>query len=553
MTIALDPLISPRSQAPERLLRVAAIPTLMLAELLAFSICFDGTTLRGLGAWDRALLSILRSSVQLGITVAGIGAMLLGPRLADRFLRPGVRPSWAPVRWPLLAAHLVAFAGFFWPTFWLRDELSIGLASGGLRLAWFALGGFAAATGLAAWWPRGVRLAPGRAMTAGAIGCLMAGAVSCWLGRRTGALWEDLAGSTFAAVELLLRLTGRPVVSDRALFLIGTPRFLVEIAPECSGYEGMGLMLGVLGIALFVLRGRFRFPHAFLLLPAGVAAAWAVNAVRIAALILVGDGLSKEVAADGFHSQAGWLGFNAAAFGLILLATRLPWLSRGEPRDASTASRTPSTAAFLGPLLTIVSVSMMTGAFAVGIDALYPARVIAGGVVLWAFRSRYRDVLGPVSGWWSWWAAGIGLATFAIWMALEPADTAGASSALRSGLERMSPIESTLWLAFRLIGSTIAVPLAEELAFRGYLTRRLIRPDFEAVEPGRFSWPSFLISSLLFGALHQRWLAGTLAGMLYALAATRRGRLADAVVAHAVTNALIGALALGAGRLALWS
>ena len=99
----------------------------------------------------------------------------------------------------------------------------------------------------------------------------------------------------------------------------------------------------------------------------------------------------------------------------------------------------------------------------------------------------------------------------------------------------------------------IAVPLAEELAFRGYLTRRLISADFETVALGRFTWFSFVASSLVFGVLHGRWLAGMLAGMLYAAVLYRRGRLGDCVLAHAITNALLALCALGTGRWALWS
>jgi CAAX prenyl protease-like protein len=63
---------------------------------------------------------------------------------------------------------------------------------------------------------------------------------------------------------------------------------------------------------------------------------------------------------------------------------------------------------------------------------------------------------------------------------------------------------------------------------------------------------SFLVSSVLFGALHGRWLAGTVAGMFYAWAMYRRGRLADAVVAHATTNALIAADVLILGYWNYW-
>lgn len=60
------------------------------------------------------------------------------------------------------------------------------------------------------------------------------------------------------------------------------------------------------------------------------------------------------------------------------------------------------------------------------------------------------------------------------------------------------------------------------------------------------------MSSLLFGLLHQRLLAGTLAGLVYGLAVYRRGELGDAVVAHAVTNGLLAGWVLGTGSWELW-
>jgi CAAX prenyl protease-like protein len=109
------------------------------------------------------------------------------------------------------------------------------------------------------------------------------------------------------------------------------------------------------------------------------------------------------------------------------------------------------------------------------------------------------------------------------------------------------------WLVFRIIGSVITVPLAEELAFRGYLTRRLLSREFTEIAPGRLNWWTLVISSLLFGALHGRWIAGTMAGMAYGLVYHRRGQLADAVLALGVTNGLIAMSVLVAGNWALWS
>jgi CAAX prenyl protease-like protein len=96
------------------------------------------------------------------------------------------------------------------------------------------------------------------------------------------------------------------------------------------------------------------------------------------------------------------------------------------------------------------------------------------------------------------------------------------------------------------------VPFAEELAFRGYLTRRFSAADVETVPAGRFSWIGFIVSSVLFGTLHSSWIAGILVGMVYAWAWYRRGSIGDAVLAHAVTNFLLAVMVLAGGQWQLW-
>jgi len=87
----------------------------------------------------------------------------------------------------------------------------------------------------------------------------------------------------------------------------------------------------------------------------------------------------------------------------------------------------------------------------------------------------------------------------------------------------------------------------------GFLLRRLVAEDFETVTFGRCNWQALLISSMAFGALHgSRWIAGTLAGLLYGFAAIRKGKLGDAVVAHAVTNAILAAYVLIFNQWQLW-
>ena len=127
-----------------------------------------------------------------------------------------------------------------------------------------------------------------------------------------------------------------------------------------------------------------------------------------------------------------------------------------------------------------------------------------------------------------------------------------ATSPIPTSLAEIPAGLAAVWLLFRVLGSVITVPVAEELAFRGYLLRRLISANFDDLSTPRFTWLSFLVSSVLFGALHGRWLAGTVAGLFYAWAMYRRGRVEDAILAHAITNALIAAAVLILGNWGLW-
>src|SRR5262249_27554085 len=97
----------------------------------------------------------------------------------------------------------------------------------------------------------------------------------------------------------------------------GTDRFAVEIAPQCAGYEGVGLAWTFLLAALWLFRDRFRFPRAFLLIAIATALTLLANVARLAALVLVGTYVSDGLAAGGFHSYAGSILFSAITLGTV--------------------------------------------------------------------------------------------------------------------------------------------------------------------------------------------------------------------------------------------
>ena len=356
-----------------------------------------------------------------------------------------------------------------------------------------------------------------------------------------------MASAAFFLAEHLLRLFYSNVISDPSRLLLGTPTFLVQIAPQCSGYEGVGLVTVFLAIYLWLFRTRIRFPQAFLLFPIGAVAIWLANVLRIAALVAIGSSYSPALAAGGFHSQAGWISFIALALGAIAITHRMRFFASVQ-EDGVAEEINPIAAALLVPFLVLMGSVMVTAAFSNGFDRLYPLRVLAVAAVLLWFRRVYAQ-------WdwgWSWTSVGIGGVVFILWTAFDRIIT-GDGTTVGSGIAALGHSEAVVWVGFRVVGSALVIPLVEEMAFRGYLLRRLAAADLEGMEASRFSWVPFLLSSAAFGLLHGRWLAGTLAGMAYALAFYRRGKLADAVVAHMTTNGLTALFVLITGAWSLWS
>jgi exosortase E/protease (VPEID-CTERM system) len=547
---------SDTNRASQRLLVCAGWVALLFAEGFVLSEVYDSISFLGDTRWWAMLLAYGPRLLGRLIVAAVVATLLLGGRPLREALWQGSSQRRHYRSWPFVFAHLVAFAGFtVLTTMIARGWLKAVVYPGGCVLAWAAMGAIALSTWAMVVLPRGFMHVVGRRGAARLLAVLAVAIAAVGVGHTCErVLWAPRAGTaltsaTFWAASGLVGLFFSDPVCRPDRAILGVRGFTVNVSPQCSGYEGMGLILVFLAAFLGLFRRSYRFPHALLLLPLGVAAMWLANVARIALLITVGTLISPAVAVQGFHSQAGWLAFNGIALGLVLASRRIRFFTQPDPGAGEFESTNP-TAAYLVPLLTLIAATMFTGAFSSGFDKFYPFRVLATAAALWYFR-RYYAALRWI---WSWTAVAIGVGTFVLWMALEPASAGTAAvTSLGTDVTSLGAPWSTAWLVFRVVGSVVTVPLAEELAFRGYVTRRLIATEFQAVPLGRFTWFSFLVSSALFGALHGRWLAGILAGMLFAVALYRRGELSDAILAHATTNALVAAYVLATGSWSLWA
>jgi exosortase E/protease (VPEID-CTERM system) len=544
-----DPLsFAPSSPRFGLLVRLLVLALVLATELLAITVWVNGdalshrpTLIRFAGIWGTW---ILRGTVGFAVIFATFAYLKNKPaieRLSDQF-------AGAPVGWGFLAAH-AALLGIFGlltsiingsPDFY-PDLVAVG---------WMAAGISAIVFGVLAFVPLSIWAKTVRSTGLLWLYALVAIVLACLIGGASQSLWRPAGRITFWLVDSLLGLFSSNVFSNPSTMIIGTSTFRVEIAPQCSGFEGAGLIL-IFGVVwLWLFRSECRFPQALLLIPAGLALIFLLNAVRIAALILIGNAGAPQIALGGFHSQAGWIAFNVVALGFSVAARNIPWVVVRESRPQPTEKLAEnSTAAYLVPFLAILGAGMLASAAAGGFEWLYPLRFFAAAGALWVFRGRYVGLNWKVS----WFGPAVGVLVFGIWIVLDRFTNGHALNTMPAALIKAPGSARVAWIVLRVLTAVVTVPLAEELAFRGFVFRRLISADFEAVSSSKFTWLALGVSSLIFGILHgERWLAGTLAGALYAMAMVRRGRIGDAVAAHAITNALLAAYVLAFSAWSLW-
>jgi CAAX prenyl protease-like protein len=108
------------------------------------------------------------------------------------------------------------------------------------------------------------------------------------------------------------------------------------------------------------------------------------------------------------------------------------------------------------------------------------------------------------------------------------------------------------FVAVRLFGSSIVVPPLEEVFWRSFLYRYSIRTDFLSLPLKFFHPTAFIVISLCFGLEHYEWAAGFLCGMAFQWLVISKNRLGDAIVAHSITNFLLGLWVIGRGAWHFW-
>jgi len=181
----------------------------------------------------------------------------------------------------------------------------------------------------------------------------------------------------------------------------------------------------------------------------------------------------------------------------------------------------------------------------------YVAKTAIGVWLVWAMRPAVAEMRWAFS----WEAVVVGALVCVMWVGINDFyPKFGKTGALWNPNMQFGQGSGLAWfvIAVRIFGSTIIVPPLEEVFYRSFLYRYIIKPDFQSMPLGIFHGLSFVATSAVFGFTHYEWLAGILCGFAYQGLVCRKKRLGDAMTAHAITNFLLGVWVVWKGAWNFW-
>ncbi|MFL6414398.1 MAG: CAAX prenyl protease-related protein [Bryobacteraceae bacterium] len=155
----------------------------------------------------------------------------------------------------------------------------------------------------------------------------------------------------------------------------------------------------------------------------------------------------------------------------------------------------------------------------------------------------------------------VGILVFAIWIAPDllipgyrnaPAFSNAITGKLHSSLQP-AELQSQWILFWRTLRAIAIVPIVEELFWRAWLMRWLINSDFQKVRLGTYAPLAFWATAILFASEHgPYWDVGLITGIIYNLWMIRTRSVADCILMHAVTNALLSGYVIAASQWQYW-
>jgi CAAX prenyl protease-like protein len=166
---------------------------------------------------------------------------------------------------------------------------------------------------------------------------------------------------------------------------------------------------------------------------------------------------------------------------------------------------------------------------------IYPVKILLVSISIILLWRNYDELSKSISNI-ADWAVGIaaGILVFILWINLDQSwGTIGQA-------QGYDPQGDVFLMVCRILGAALIVPVMEELFWRSFVMRWIDGANFIKVNPASISKKSILITAIMFASEHNFWLAGLLAGFVYGWLYMRTRNLWVPILAHGLTNGLLG-------------
>jgi len=188
----------------------------------------------------------------------------------------------------------------------------------------------------------------------------------------------------------------------------------------------------------------------------------------------------------------------------------------------------------------------------------YVAKTFAAAALLLLMRRRYTRIT------WDYWWLGIivGVAGIVQWVGVEEALLAiwpnypripGAGAPFDPFASFSSSAAAWAFIIIRWAGAALVVPFMEELFWRDFLWRTIASPnDFRLARIGEWDARAFIVVLLLFTSVHPQWITAIIWGAMIGALLLYTRSIGACIIAHAVTNFLLGAFVQATGKWYYW-
>lgn len=213
--------------------------------------------------------------------------------------------------------------------------------------------------------------------------------------------------------------------------------------------------------------------------------------------------------------------------------------------------------AYVAPMAAFLVLTQVGNSWPGWFPLVYAAKTLVAGALLVFFWRRYT----PICWNWAWLGVLVGGVGLVQWVGMEELLRAywpnyprlGGGEAFDPYQQFTSPWALGAFIAVRWAGPVLVVPLMEELFWRDWLWRNIAAPaDFKLAKVGEWDPAAFLVVAGLFATVHPMWMTAVVWGLLIGGLLLYTRSLGACIIAHAVTNFLLGAYVLWTHKWYYW-